>query len=332
MSSAKAFSYNIGPIISGTTQSGDFAIGEPITGYTNSPQFWNGPDEDLGYIIAQPVPAGNQPNPVGIPAYLGFFRTEGFSDLAFTEMASTVAGISFVNSSDAYNWLNANGYYTTFNPTTPTPTPTITPTNTVTPTNTNTPTPSFTSTLTPTQTPTKTVTPTPSITASPTQTPSQTATQTATPTNTPSVTPTRSTAVTFSRTFTFNQPPDAATETAWTTFRSQLTGTYSTMTLSSSLGASITVTNALVQNIANSLRTATTGTNDTFVIGVNTWRVAHGCVSGTADANSIYITTGGLCDCGGTYTIRPMIKNNNWGGLAGSSCGQPTQVLTITFS
>lgn len=138
--------------------------------------------------------------------------------------------------------------------------------------------------------------------------------------------------VTFSQTFTFNQSPTTAIENAWTTFRSQLTGTYTTMTLSSSLGANITVTNALVQNIANALRTATTGTDTTVTIGANTWRVAHGCVSGTVTANSIYLTTGDLCSCAGTYTVRPMIKNNNWGGLAGSSCGQPTQTITVTFS
>ena len=191
MSTTQIFAYNTGPSIGGTIQSGDFAIGTPTSGFTNTPQFWNGPDEDLGYIIAQPVPSGNQPNPVGIPAYLGFFRTDGFSDLAFTEMVSTVAGISFVNSSDAYNWLGANGYYTTFNPTTPTPTPTITPTNTVTPTNTNTPTPSITAsqTATPTNTQTPTPTPTQTTTPTPTNTQTQTPTVTRTPTNTPSNTP-----------------------------------------------------------------------------------------------------------------------------------------------
>lgn len=142
-----------------------------------------------------------------------------------------------------------------------------------------------------------------------------------------------SSGVTFSRTFTGNQSPGATIETAWTTFRSQLTGSYTTMSLSNNLGHSITVTDATkVQDIANALRTATTGTNTTVTIGANTWRVAHGCVSGTPDVNSIYLTTGSLCACGGTYTVRPMIKNANWGGLNGSSCSQPTQTITLTFS
>jgi len=151
------------------------------------------------------------------------------------------------------------------------------------------------------------------------------------PIPTPTPTPTPS-GVTFSQTFTSGQSPTAAVENAWTTFRSQLTGTYTTMALSSSLGYGITVTNASVQSIANALRTATTGTSFSVVIGANTWRVIHGCVSGAPTANSIYLTTGPDCSCSGTYTIRPMIKNNNWGGFNGSSCGQPTQVLAITFS
>lgn len=162
MSTTQAFAYNPSGIpIDGTLQSGDFALGEPTSGYTNSPQFWNGPDEDLGYVIAQPVPAGNQPNPVGGSAYLGFFRTDGFSDLSFVELSSAIADIPFSNSQEAYDWLTTNGYYTTFNLTTPTPTPTQT--STVTPTETSTQTPTTTSTNTPTvtNTPTSSTTPTP---------------------------------------------------------------------------------------------------------------------------------------------------------------------------
>lgn len=184
-------------------------------------------------------------------------------------------------------------------------------------------------TPTPTSTPTSTSTPTPTPTLTPT--PTFTPTPTPTPTFTPTPTPTPTSGSTFSQTFTSGQAPTTVIENAWTTFRSQLTGTYTTMTLSSSLGQSITVTDAKVQDIANALRTATTGTNTTVIIGANTWRVAHGCVAGTPTVDSIYITTGALCSCGGAYTIRPMIKNANWGGV-GSACNQATQTLTISFS
>lgn len=139
----------------------------------------------------------------------------------------------------------------------------------------------------------------------------------------------------FSQTFTGGQAPSASIENAWTSFRASLTGTYTTMTISNNLGASITVTDpSKVQDIANALRTATVGTNFSTTIGLETWRVIQGCVAGTADANSIYLTNGGSCDCGGggKYTVRPMIKNANWGGLNGSACNAPTQTITVSFT
>lgn len=57
MSITRPFSYNTGASIAGTIQVGDLAIGTPTSGFTSNPQFWNGPDEELGYVIAYPVPA-----------------------------------------------------------------------------------------------------------------------------------------------------------------------------------------------------------------------------------------------------------------------------------
>ena len=57
MSFARPFAYNPSPnpLIDGTDQVGSLAVGTPTSGFTNSPQFWNGPDESLGYVIAYPV-------------------------------------------------------------------------------------------------------------------------------------------------------------------------------------------------------------------------------------------------------------------------------------
>ena len=65
-----------------------------------------------------------------------------------------------------------------------------------------------------------------------------------------------------------------------------------------------------------------------------TIQVGSLAVGTPTDANSIFLTSSGGCDCGsaGTYTVRPMIKNANWGGLNGGACGQPTQTITVTFS
>jgi hypothetical protein len=68
MSTTNAFAYNTGSPIDGTTQVGDLSVGTPTSGFTSSPQFWNGPDQDLGYVIARPVSGNTQPSPVIISA------------------------------------------------------------------------------------------------------------------------------------------------------------------------------------------------------------------------------------------------------------------------
>jgi hypothetical protein len=64
MSTARPFAYNTGSNINGTEQIGALAIGIPSDGFGGNPDFWNGPDEDLGYVIAYPAPLNNHPTPV----------------------------------------------------------------------------------------------------------------------------------------------------------------------------------------------------------------------------------------------------------------------------
>ena len=64
MSTARPFAYNPGSPISGTIQVGDLAVGVPTDGFTSNPVFWNGPDEELGYVIAVPVSGNTQPTPL----------------------------------------------------------------------------------------------------------------------------------------------------------------------------------------------------------------------------------------------------------------------------
>ena len=139
---------------------------------------------------------------------------------------------------------------------------------------------------------------------------------------------------TFSQTFTSGQSPGTAIENAWTTFRQSLTGTYTQFVWSSSNGNSITVTDAVkVQQIADALRTATTGTNFSVTIGSNTWRVIQNCsVTSPVPAAAIEFTNVGPCSCNSGYTMRPFIRNANWGGTNQSTCNAPTQTITITFS
>ena len=64
MATARPFAYNTSGTIAGTIQVGNLAVGFPTSGFTNSPQFWNGPDEELGYVIAQAVSGNTQPTPI----------------------------------------------------------------------------------------------------------------------------------------------------------------------------------------------------------------------------------------------------------------------------
>jgi hypothetical protein len=63
----KIFAYNTGSAISGTSQVGDIAISEAGVEYSanyGGLQWWGGPDESLGYVIASPVSGNTQQTPV----------------------------------------------------------------------------------------------------------------------------------------------------------------------------------------------------------------------------------------------------------------------------
>jgi hypothetical protein len=62
---SRPFAYNTGATIPGTIQIGDLAIGTPTNGFVATGlDWWNGPSESTGYIIAKPVPSTEQPTPV----------------------------------------------------------------------------------------------------------------------------------------------------------------------------------------------------------------------------------------------------------------------------
>lgn len=117
MSTSRPFAYNTGNTISGTEQLGDLAIGIDSLDYSEQPggvQWWNGPDEDLGYIICVPVSGGTQPNPLGIPAYVGFKRSVTKTEQSFVSLVNQLFNQSFVTGEDCKTYLNNNGYWTSF--------------------------------------------------------------------------------------------------------------------------------------------------------------------------------------------------------------------------
>jgi hypothetical protein len=328
MPTARTFAYNPGAPISGTEQVGDIAVGiEPqdYSGGYGGVRWWNGPDEDLGYVICYSVPSEDHPSPDGNVAGVGFFRSELLTEESFIQIAEYVSGNQiFNNGSEAKIWLNNNGYWTSY---IIIASPTPTPTNTITPTPTNTITP------TPTNTTSGTPQPTPSITSSQTPTNTVTGTPTRTPTNTPTPTPTNSFGVTFTQTFTSGASPGTTIENAWTTFRSQLTGTYTKFDFFSSNGQGYTgITDSTkVQQLADSLRTGTGGINFTTTISGVTWAVGCcACRSGTASNDAVEFANIALCSAGSTAALRPFINNPNWGGI-GTTVNAATQTLTLRF-
>jgi hypothetical protein len=154
MATARPFAYNPPPnaVIAGTEQVGSLAIGTPTSGFTSNPQFWNGPDEELGYVIAKPISGNTQPTPIlGVFASVGFLGTKNMSnplnEATFVELTNSSFNQNFTTGNDASTWLTNNGYWNSWVSITPTPTATLglTPTPSVTTTSTPTPTPTPTS-------------------------------------------------------------------------------------------------------------------------------------------------------------------------------------------
>ena len=118
MATARAFAYNTGSPIDGTEQIGDLAIGTPTSGFTLNPRFWNGPDEELGYVIALSVSDNTQPTPLsGITASVGFFRSEFLTENSFVDLTNSLFSQSFTGGTQAKTWLNSNGYWTSYSDT-----------------------------------------------------------------------------------------------------------------------------------------------------------------------------------------------------------------------
>ena len=146
MAIQKIFAYNTGSLISGTTQVGDIAISEANVEYSanfGGLQWWGGPDETYGYVIAHTDPSGSHDGGAGGSAYLGFWRSSGLTDSDFLTLCNSIppriGDTPFTNTTDASAWLYTNGYWTSFYSVTPTPTAspvltTPTPTPSVTPT------------------------------------------------------------------------------------------------------------------------------------------------------------------------------------------------------
>ena len=119
MATITPVAYNTGSTIDGTLQYGNLAVADTEQDYGAFPggvRFWATPNQDLGYVIATEVPSGNQPNPLSIPAFVGFYRSADLSEASFVELSNQITEYSqnFTNGDDAKTWLENNGYWTSY--------------------------------------------------------------------------------------------------------------------------------------------------------------------------------------------------------------------------
>ena len=115
MSTNTPFSRNTGSNIPGTQKIGNISYGTPTEGFENSSlKWWNGPDEDLGYIIAYEDSLGQHVGGDEVQAYLGFRRSVVKTEASFLQLVSNMFNQTFPNGDLAKTWLNNNGYWTSW--------------------------------------------------------------------------------------------------------------------------------------------------------------------------------------------------------------------------
>ncbi len=118
MPTSRPFAYNSGSQVSGTDQLGQIAIG--LTSSFNSGlgglEWYNGPDEDLGYVICKTSSqrtwgnnAGNTSNTT-----IGFWRSPSKTENSFTSMVNSIFSQTFSTGDLAKTYLNNAGYWTSF--------------------------------------------------------------------------------------------------------------------------------------------------------------------------------------------------------------------------
>jgi hypothetical protein len=119
MPTTNPFAYNTGSTISGTEQFGNLAVGVPTSGFESTGlKWWNGPDQELGYVIAHETPTG-QSGSDGDTAYLGFWRTDSIDTTEFVNLSNFVANRNntpqnFTDGDTAKSWLESNGFWSSF--------------------------------------------------------------------------------------------------------------------------------------------------------------------------------------------------------------------------
>jgi hypothetical protein len=121
MATSRAFAYNTGQALfsAGLTQFGNIAIS--TVGPTVGLNWFNGPDEDLGYVIPLENADGTQPTPSGGFANVQFYRSKLKNDESFVDLVNFMSRRqgstqSFTAATQASNWLTSVGLWSSYQP------------------------------------------------------------------------------------------------------------------------------------------------------------------------------------------------------------------------
>jgi hypothetical protein len=117
MPTSRPFAYYVGPpTIAGTKRFGNLSVGVPTSGFTAFPQYWMGPDEDLGYIIAAPVSGNTQPTPIsGVTASVQFWRSADFTAQSYLNLVNNVFNQNYTTAeAAARGMIQTYDYYTNY--------------------------------------------------------------------------------------------------------------------------------------------------------------------------------------------------------------------------
>jgi hypothetical protein len=110
----------------------------------------------------------------------------------------------------------------------------------------------------------------------------------------------------------------------WRAFTAQLTGVYSSITLSGSNDTvGVTCLGASANTLCQALHTNTTVSG--LACGGRSWTVEGSCGGSEPELSA----NGNWCGCGAGYDVRPCIGNSNWGGIDGATCGAASQTISV---
>ncbi len=122
MATYRIFCYNPSPNppIPGTEQVGDIAATIGTSTIDPTKEWWNGPDEELGYVIAYVDNTGDRPNGpervllTNFICHIGFKRSKFLTEESFLQLVNRFTGTNFTTGDSAKNWLESNGYWTSY--------------------------------------------------------------------------------------------------------------------------------------------------------------------------------------------------------------------------